>query len=228
MLINHDLTKPVIVHASRQDWVPSPAPGVDRRMLFRIGEEKARATSIVRYAPESSFAEHVHTGGEEFLVLEGVFQDGDGDYPAGTYVRNPPGTAHAPAAKRGAIIFVRLWQFRAGDKTQIVRLPGAGQRVTPRAGRETATVLFQDGHEEVRLEEWQAGASLTVENTNGLEYLVVAGSFLTSAEAMLPQDWGRLPAGKDLEVLVGEQGATIWIKLGPLLHAGVCNLSKPG
>lgn len=135
MLINHDLTKPVLVDAYQQDWAQSPAPGVDRKMLFRIGEEKARATSIVRYAPGSRFAEHVHTGGEEFLVLDGVFQDGDGDYPAGTYVRNPPGTAHAPAAEGGATIFVRLWQFRADDQMQIVRRPGEGDRVEPAATR---------------------------------------------------------------------------------------------
>jgi hypothetical protein len=81
MLINEDLTKPVLIHADRIDWVPSPAKGVDRRMLFRIGEEKARATSIVRYASGSRFARHEHTGGEEFLVLDGVFQDESGDFP---------------------------------------------------------------------------------------------------------------------------------------------------
>lgn len=76
MLINEDLTKRALVHAAKLDWVPSPAKGVDRRMLFRIGDEKARATSIVRYAPESSFAHHEHPGGEEFLVPDGTFQDG--------------------------------------------------------------------------------------------------------------------------------------------------------
>lgn len=218
MLINDDLTKPVLVHASRQDWTPSPAPGVDRRMLFRIGEERARATSIVRYAPGSKFAQHVHIGGEEFLVLEGVFQDADGDYPAGTYVRNPPGTTHAPAAEVGTTIFVRLWQFRAEDKTQLVRRPGEGKRVAARSGGMSAIVLFEDGHEEVRLEEWQAGASLTVENTKGLEYLLVAGSVAANGTAIAPQDWGRLPAGVDLEVRVGADGATVWMKFGPLQH----------
>ncbi|MCW6511982.1 cupin domain-containing protein [Lichenifustis flavocetrariae] len=226
MSINDDLTKPVLVHASRNDWIPSPAPGVDRRMLFRIGEEKARATSIVRYAPGSSFAEHVHTGGEEFLVLEGVFQDGDGDYPAGTYVRNPPGTAHAPAAERGTTIFVRLWQFRAEDRTQIVRRPGEGACVTPRSGGGSAIILFQDEHEEVRLEEWPAGSCLTVENGNGLEYLLVAGSLTANGDAIAPLDWGRLPGGIDFEVRVGEQGATVWMKFGPLLHGTVCERSK--
>nr|WP_245419771.1 cupin domain-containing protein [Phyllobacterium salinisoli] len=81
MRINDDLSRSAIVHASLQDWMQSPAPGVERRMLFRIGDEKARATSIVRYVPGSAFARHVHSGGEEFLVLDGVFQDEGGDYP---------------------------------------------------------------------------------------------------------------------------------------------------
>jgi anti-sigma factor ChrR (cupin superfamily) len=90
MRLNDDLSAPTVVHAAAMDWVPSPAKGVERRMLFRIGEEKARATSILRYVPDSRFARHGHPGGEEFLVLEGIFQDETGDFPPGTYVRNPP------------------------------------------------------------------------------------------------------------------------------------------
>lgn len=93
--------------------------GVDRRMLDRIGNEVARATSIVRYAEGSAFSEHTHSGGEEFIVLEGVFQDEHGDYPAGTYVRNPVGTHHIPRSDAGCTIFVKLWQFDPDDQEQI-------------------------------------------------------------------------------------------------------------
>ena len=50
---NSDLSARAVVHAARLSWTPSPIPGVDRRMLGRIGDEVARATSIVRYAPHS-------------------------------------------------------------------------------------------------------------------------------------------------------------------------------
>jgi len=96
MNLNSDFGARAAVHAARLDWTPSPIPGVDRRMLDRIGDEVARATSIVRYAPHSRFSPHTHGGGEEFLVLDGVFQDEHGDYPTGTYVRNPPATSHTP------------------------------------------------------------------------------------------------------------------------------------
>lgn len=92
MLLNDDFSARAVMHAANMDWVPSPTKGVERRMLFRIGDEKARATSIVRYAPQSRFPRHGHPGGEEILVLEGVFQDDHGDYPAGSYIRNPPGS----------------------------------------------------------------------------------------------------------------------------------------
>ena len=102
MDLNADFTKRVVVHAATLDWKPSPMPGVERRMLDRIGEEVARATSIVRYAPESQFSPHVHGGGEEFLVLEGVFQDEHGDFPEGSYVRNPPQSRHTPGRAVGS------------------------------------------------------------------------------------------------------------------------------
>src|SRR5262245_2098677 len=95
-LLRADFSERVIVATRDEPWVPSPQEGVARRMLDRIGGEVARATSLVRYVPASTFPSHQHGGGEEFLVLEGVFSDEHGDYPTGTYVRNPPGSAHAP------------------------------------------------------------------------------------------------------------------------------------
>ncbi|MBC7152367.1 MAG: cupin domain-containing protein [Rhizobium sp.] len=175
MRLNADLDEPVIVHAARLDWTPSPAAGVDRRMLYREGGEIARATSIVRYAPGSAFPEHAHDGGEEILVLEGVFQDEHGDYPAGSYFRNPPGTAHSPAAAEGCKIFVRLWQHRRGVHAQILRRPGEAQALAPRPGASAARLLFQDAAERVWMEEWYVGAEITVENPQGLELLVLAG-----------------------------------------------------
>jgi hypothetical protein len=222
MRINDDFTRPVIVHAGTQDWVASPAPGVDRRMIFRIGDEKARATSIVRYAPASAFPRHTHTGGEEFVVLDGVFQDEHGDYPVGAYIRNPPGTSHVPSSKDGCTIFVRLWQFRADDRAQTVRQPREGRQVAPRAGAAAATILFDDGYEEVRFEDWLPDASVTVENTKGLEFLLISGGLTMGGETLEPQAWGRLPAGVPLHAQASRNGARLWIRRGPLLHENVC------
>ncbi len=224
MRINDDLSRPVIVDATKLDWVASPAAGVDRRMLYRVGGEIARATSIVRYAPGSAFPRHTHSGGEEILVLEGTFQDEHGDYPAGCYFRNPPGTSHVPASRDGCTIFVRLWQYREGDQTQIVRQPGEGQPVAPRDGASAATVLFDDGFEVVRLEDWTPGATMTVPNPRGLEFLVLSGALTIAGETLSAQGWGRLPAGEALVASVGPSGARIWLKDAPLEHADVLKM----
>jgi anti-sigma factor ChrR (cupin superfamily) len=226
MRINTDFTRPLLVHAASMDWVSSPTAGVDRRMLFRIGAEVARATSIVRYAPASTFPRHTHGGGEEILVLDGVFQDEHGDYPAGSYFRNPPGTSHVPASAAGCTIFVRLWQFRSGDRTQIVRQPGEGRSVEPRRGAAAARVLFEDAHEEVRLEEWSADAAVTLANPRGLEFLVLSGSLMIGEDRLEALSWGRLPAGTTLHATLGAHGAQVWIRCAPLLHLDIGQLPE--
>jgi len=76
-------------------------------MLDRLGAESGRATSIVRCVPGSYFSAHVHDGGEEFLVLEGVFSDEHGNYGPGSYLRNPPGSLHSPFSEEGCTLYVK-------------------------------------------------------------------------------------------------------------------------
>lgn len=226
MRINDDLTHGVTVHAGTLDWTPSPAKGVDRKMLYRVGEEVARATSIVRYAPGSRFPAHAHAGGEEILVLDGTFQDEHGDYPAGCYFRNPPGTSHSPAAEDGCTIFVRLWQFRDGDGAQIVRQPGDGDPATPREGASSVRVLFDDGAERVTLEDWCSDAAVEVPNPRGLELLVLSGRVDVAGDRLEAHSWHRLPAGQPLSATCGPDGARVWIKDAPLEHADVLAMPR--
>jgi quercetin dioxygenase-like cupin family protein len=222
MRLNDDLGHRALVHADSMDWAASPVKGVERRMLFRVGEEKARATSIVRYAPGSHFSRHGHPGGEEFLVLEGTFQDETGDFPAGTYVRNPPGTGHAPGAENGCTIFVKLWQFKKDDRDRVVRLPGEGEAARLRPGVTSSLILFEDADERVMLEEWQPEAEVELVNREGLELLVIDGAFTDGVDTLDRWSWLRLPAGEALRARVGSRGARVWYKLAPLLHEDVC------
>lgn len=222
MRLNDELHAPTVVHAARMDWTPSPAKGVERRMLYRIGEEKARATSIVRYAPDSRFARHGHPGGEEFVVLEGTFQDEAGDYPAGTYVRNPPGSGHAPGSQSGCVIFVKLWQFRSDDRHEIVKRPGQGDAGPGRGGVTSSRILFDASDECVKLEVWSPDAEIALANTQGLELLVLDGGFVHETEHLERWSWLRLPAGTPLRAQVGAHGARVWYKSAPLQHPAVC------
>lgn len=217
MELNADFARRAAVHAGRQPWVKSPMPGVERRMLDRIGGEVARATSIVRYAPGSHFSPHTHGGGEEFLVLDGVFQDEHGDYPAGAYVRNPPTSRHTPGSEAGCTILVKLWQFDPADRTE-VRIDtarGAFQPAPGRPGVETLP-LFRDGREDVRLESWAGDAEIVLDQIGGIEAFVLAGGFREGGEDFAVDSWLRLPAGVVLRARTGPAGARVWVKSGHL------------
>ena len=219
MNIEADFSKRVAVHAARLPWVPSPMKGVDRRMLDRVGDEVARATSIVRYAPHSHFSPHTHGGGEEFLVLEGVFQDEHGDFPAGSYVRNPPTSRHTPGSASGCVIFVKLWQFDPEDLTQ-VRLGTTSMVFTPSPARPGVELipLFRDDREDVRLERWQANGAIALDASGGAELLVLEGGFEDGEDRLDQYSWLRLPPGSALRAKAGPEGCKAWIKTGHLLR----------
>jgi quercetin dioxygenase-like cupin family protein len=213
MEVNADFTRRVVVHGAEEPWVASPMAGVDRRMLDRIGGEVARATSIVRYAPGSAFSAHTHTGGEEFMVLEGVFQDEHGDFPAGSYIRNPPTTSHTPSSAEGCVIFVKLWQFDLDDRTS-VKIDTNKMASVPDDERPGVAVmpLFEDGRESVRIETWAPGAEIGLDTPEGAEFLVLEGEFEESGERLRSQSWLRLPMEGRLDAKAGPRGAKVWVK----------------
>lgn len=217
MNINADFTRRAAVHGDDAAWLPSPMPGVERRMLDRIGDEVARATTIVRYAANSRFSAHTHTGGEEFLVLEGVFEDEHGSYPVGTYVRNPPGSKHSPRAPKGTTIFVKLCQFDPDDRTHLTinTLARVPQPVADRPGVHEIP-LHADAYETVRIELWRPGATIRLKDHDGLEVLVLSGTFSEGGEDFALNDWLRLPPGTALEAKAGDQGARLFVKSGHL------------
>jgi anti-sigma factor ChrR (cupin superfamily) len=188
-------------------------------MLDRIGDEVARATSIVRYAPHSHFSTHTQGGGEEFFVLEGVFQDEHGDFPAGSYIRNPPTSHHTPGSAPGCVIFVKLWQFDPEDRTQI-RLDTGAMPYAPAPGRPGVELmpLFLGSREEVRLERWAPGATVALDVPGGAEVLVLDGGFDDGGDHFAPQSWLRLPPGTALQATAGPEGCKAWVKTGHLLH----------
>jgi len=217
--INSDFAQRVVVHSAQIPWIASPIVGVDRRMLDRIGDEVARATSVVRYAPKSRFSAHVHGGGEEFLVLDGVFQDEHGDFPVGSYIRNPPTSSHTPGSETGCKILVKLWQFDPTDRKH-VRIDTSKLTFTPlvdpdRKGVETMG-LFADKSENVRLERWAPGASVELDLKGGGEFFVLEGCFNEGGDQLERESWLRLPADGYLRATAGRDGCKVWVKTGHL------------
>ena len=220
MEINADFDRRVVVHGADLEWVPSPQAGVERRMLDRIGDEVARATSIVRYEPGSHFSAHVHEGGEEFLVLDGVFQDEQGDFPAGSYVRNPPQSRHTPASKPGCVILVKLWQFDPDDRTH-VRININKMASLPAHDRPGVEILplFRDSREDVRIETWAPNQDVELQPEGGIELFVLAGGFEEGGEGFDEHGWLRLPIDAPLRARAGADGARRWVKSGHLRYA---------
>ena len=215
MRVNADFTQRTLIRFDETDWVASPMAGVERKMLDRIGEEVARATTIVRFAPGSAFSAHTHDGGEEYLVLAGTFQDEDGDFPTGSYVRNPPTSSHTPAAQDGATILVKLHQFDLSDREQVQIDTNTAEWIETTDGVETLA-LHEDTRESVVMERWAPGARRDLDASGGLEILVIDGALTEAGDALGPWDWLRLPVGAAFSATAGAGGALVWIKTGHL------------
>lgn len=219
MLINADFSRPVAMAPHQYQWVASPQDGVERVMLDRVGAEKARATSIVRYAPHSSFPRHQHPGGEEILVLDGTFSEGGLDYPAGWYLRNPPGSSHQPSSGEGAIIFVKLRQMSTPEQPYVridTRDPASWHA---ELGREICP-LFSDASEQVSLQRLAPHDALLADAEGGMELLVLEGDVVAQQQTYAPRSWMRLPAGALPAIVAGEQGATVYLKVRHLANLG--------
>ena len=74
-MLNMNFAERVVIDTTTLPWQPSPMAGVQRKPLSRSGAESGHATSLVCYAAGSNFRSHPHPGGEEILVLDGVFSE---------------------------------------------------------------------------------------------------------------------------------------------------------
>jgi anti-sigma factor ChrR (cupin superfamily) len=216
MKIAADFNKREIVHSANMPWVDSPMAGVARRPLDRVGEEVARATTVVRYAPGSKFSPHVHTGGEEFVVLEGVFQDEHGDYPVGSYVRNPPQSSHTPGSEAGCVILVKLWQFQPEDRTPVCLNINELSATKPDDAGVSVVPLFKDKHEQVSVIQMKPNTNLELSPEGGAELFVLQGSVKEQQDSLIKHSWLRAPVGYSLCLNTDELGAEIWLKTGHL------------
>ncbi len=218
MRINDDFSTRIVIRPDDYRWVDSPMPGVERMMLDRIGDEVARATSLVRYAANSAFSPHVHGGGEEFFVLDGVFSDEHQSYPPGSYVRNPIGTQHSPAVgDEGCIIFVKLHQFDPDDRARVVIdtntapwLPGKQPGVEVQA-------LHSFGTERVMLFRWAPNTTIeTHTHLYGEEIFVIDGGFFDEDGDYPAGTWIRSPDGSEHAPHTRDDPALLYAKVGHL------------
>lgn len=214
-LINADREQRVVIDTHAMPWTLSPQPGVERKVLESLDADTERVTTIVRFAPDSYFPTHTHGGGEEFIVLEGVFSDASGDYPAGSYVRNPPGSSHQPFTREGCTIMVKLWQFGEEDHAQIhidtvtaSWYPGLvdGLSVMP---------LHQHDGVNTALVKWEPHTHFNQHtHPGGEEILVLKGVFCDELGEYPQGTWLRNPRWSQHTPFTGSEGALIYVRVG--------------
>lgn len=216
--LNADFSERVVIRPDDYQWQTSPMPSVDRMMLDRIGDEVARATTIVRYAPNSAFSSHTHSGGEEFMVLEGTFSDEHGDYSVGSYVRNPIGSSHTPKiGAEGATIFVKLQQFPESDQEQkVIDTASIPWRQGLVDGLQVMPLHEFEG-ESVALVKWAPFTQFQAHRHFGGEEIFVLDGVFKDEHGSYPKgSWIRSPHMSTHQPFTEAEGALILVKVGHL------------
>lgn len=216
MQLNADLSQRVVLHSAELPWEPSPATGVLRRLLAREGGEDARATSVVRYASGAAFPPHAHPQGEEVVVLDGEFEDEHGIYPAGTYFKNPPGSAHAPRSAAGCTLFVKLRQVEELDLARVVVRPSDQRWQAGLVDGLEVLALDQFGTTHVALVRWAPGTFFNKhQHFGGEEIFVLQGTFQDEYGSYPAGTWIRSPHMSTHRPF-SEAGCLIFVKVGHL------------
>ncbi|EAS77254.1 cupin domain-containing protein [Vibrio alginolyticus] len=214
-MLNMDFSKRIVIDTAQQEWIASPSKGVWRKPLEREAKESGHTTSVVKYEPNSQFSTHPHPQGEEILVLEGVFSDEYGDYPAGTYLRNPPGSQHAPFSEEGCVILVKLNQFESED-LETVRINTNQASWQSGVGGLQVMPLHNFEHEHVALVKWPKGEKFQPHrHFGGEEIFVLSGEFRDELGTYPALSWIRSPHMSEHFPFV-EQETIIWVKTGHL------------
>lgn len=213
--LNMDLEKRVFIDTQKNQWQGSPAEGVLRKPLEKAFSEHGRTSSMVQFMPGAAFPEHTHPLGEEIFVLEGVFSDERGDYPAGSYLRNPPHSKHSPFSKAGCTLFVKLDQFDPLD-LQTVVIDTQNQPMQQGIGHLQVLSLHSFGNESCALVFWPAGEKFQPHrHWGGEEILVLEGEFIDEYCRYPKGSWLRSPHLSEHFPFV-EQDTLIYVKTGHL------------
>jgi anti-sigma factor ChrR (cupin superfamily) len=217
--INGDLSVRAAADTAKMEWTPSPSGSVWRKRVHLVGPpESGQVTSIVRYEPHSTFPSHDHPEGEEIFVLEGVFSDEHGDWPAGTFLLNPEGFRHEPFSEPGCLLFVKLRQFPGRERQHVV----LDTRKLDWQPSSIPSVAYKPLYQQrgfcdlVRLERWEPEADLgAVTYEQGAEFFVLEGEFSDEDGAYSSGGWLRLPAGYTHHPR-STTGCTLYVKLSGL------------
>lgn len=196
-------------------WHPSPRAGVWRKSLYREGGEFGPVTSLVRYDAGAIFPSHPHPGGEEILVLSGVFSDEYGDYPAGTHILNPEGFVHAPNSKYGCLILVHLQQFGGSGRSHMLNNADALPWQSGSAGVHHRSLYEQNGFmERISIQRWDQDTCCLVPASPGFTEVFVLSGVLSDDEGDYQKGtWLRIPESRHPHTFFTRPGCEFYLRL---------------
>ena len=82
-------------------------PGMSWHKISYDKQNGGYGTYVLKMEPNAKSLHHIHTGYEEFLMLEGELTDLDGKiFKKGDFVTFEPGSTHSSRTKEGCLILV--------------------------------------------------------------------------------------------------------------------------
>jgi len=215
--LNTDLSIRVAANTRAMAWTESAGGHVLRKRVHLSGPaESGQVTSVVRYLAGAHFPAHDHPQGEEILVLDGVFSDEHGNWPAGTYLLNPQGFRHRPFSSAGCTLLVKLRQYPGTDRRQVaVQSHDLPWCATDNKGVFSKPLYSQQPYpDHTRLERWDSSSSRgELAFASGAELFVLNGEFEDEFGSYPRHSWLRIPAGASLTPTGGEY-CEVYIKEG--------------
>ena len=89
-------------------WEPF-RDGIEASWLYQNGPD-GPAAAFLRYRPGARVPLHRHRGYEHIYIVRGSQTDPSGRHGAGSFMVNPPGTAHDVVSEDGCLALL-VWQI---------------------------------------------------------------------------------------------------------------------
>ena len=96
----------VAIDTTVEPWAAGERTGLEVLPLYSELDHP-ETMCLERLAPGTALPREACPGGKEVFVLEGELEDEEGRYPAGSWLRLPPGAGHALRSAEGAIAYVK-------------------------------------------------------------------------------------------------------------------------
>lgn len=190
MKLNLDLTKKSVIDTSNLDWIQFPNEGY-QVIPLEGNRETEHLTSIITYNPGSINQNFNQTSGKEFFVLTGTYINESGENPAGTYLRNSPGTPYQAHKQTGCTLFVKINQFKSGDNQKVIIKTNEQQWLQGHGNLQVIPLhLFQT--EGTALVKWPSKEKFVRHSHyGGEEILVLSGKFIDEHGSYPKLTWIR-------------------------------------